>query len=53
MLGSKRRKISISPPSYYNNEAIKIYKNIVTSRVKRNSIKINIFSNNNFRIRGF
>ena len=52
MLDSRRRKISISPPSYYNNGIIRIYKDIVTGRVKRNSIRINIFSNNSFRIRG-
>ena len=52
MLDNRRRKINISPLFYYNNEIIKIYKNIVTSRVKRDSIKINIFNNNSFRMRG-
>ena len=52
MLGSRRREISISPLFYYNNWAVRIYKNIVTSRVKRDSIRINIFNNNSFRIRG-
>ena len=53
MLGSRRRKINISPLSYYNNWVIRIYKDIFTGRVKRDSIKINIFCNNSFRIRGF
>ena len=52
MFDSRRRKISISPLFYYNNWVIRIYKDIVTSRVKRDSIKINIFNNNSFRIRG-
>ena len=52
MLGSRRREISISLLSYYNNWVVRIYKDIVTGRVKCDSIRINILSNNNFRIRG-
>ena len=52
MLGSRRREISISPLFYYNNWVIRIYKDIVTGRVKYNSIRINIFNNNSFRMRG-